>query len=345
VVRAQRINRDVFLWQRDDIMFGSIDRFGSVLQLRFFIVGFVLAFFLMNTGFVATTGNAGQTPAHAPASIPPNPAISNSAISNSAISNSAIDVSGVNVRLMSWNSFFRNENVEGFRTALTERQPDILALQEVNSTLVDELTANWQEIYPYMALYPTGTPAGMGIVSRYPLHIVSLPDFDEETGCNCQVVTIEIDKTAITLINAHPWPPEIEFAMPRHWSNLLALNTINQDPIFEQLMAKIEQVDGPLLVAGDLNTMPFQPNVKRLQSILTDSFVEAGSGLGYTFPADGSAYNLPSIPFMRIDYIFHNQAWQAASTHVGVIHGSDHSYVLSDLILHPVTGTMAVATR
>lgn len=316
-------------------MFGSTIRFGSNQQLRFFIVGLVLAFLLINTGFVAGTGKFVITPVYAPSTHSSHPELNVTDLNGS----------GLNVRMMSWNGFFRNNNATEFRAALKEIRPDIIAIQEISATLVDELNANWQEIYPYMELYPTGTPAGMGIVSRYPFRTTSLPDFDEQTGCNCQAVTLDIQGTTVTLINAHPWPPEIEFTVPRHWSDLLALNTANQDPIFAQLVAQIEEVEGPLIVAGDLNTMPFQPNVQRLQSMLTDSFVEAGSGLGYTFPVDGTAYNLPSMPFMRIDYIFHNEEWRATSTLVGVIQGSDHGYVLSDLILHPVDRSIAVAAR
>ncbi|MCB0109116.1 MAG: endonuclease/exonuclease/phosphatase family protein [Caldilineaceae bacterium] len=279
-------------------------------RLRFFLSGLVLAFLLMNTGFVASAGllPAGGT-------------------------TTPTTLQGTPLRFMSWNSLFLNKDVESFNSALVKLQPDVIAIQEIGSVLVDELAANWQETYPYMELYPTGTPAGMGIVSRYPFRTTTRPDFDEQTGCNCQIVTIDLQGKTITLINAHPWPPEIEFTVPHHWSNLLALNTVNQDPIFDQLLARIHAVDGPLLVAGDLNTMPFQPNVQRLQAILVDTFVEAGSGLGYTFPADGKAYNLPSIPFMRIDYIFHSADWYATATHVDAIPGSDHRYVIADLVL------------
>lgn len=280
-------------------------------RIHFFLLGLALAILLVSNDLVAV--------AHLPPTM--------------QTTTTVATVAGVPLRLMSWNSLFLNKDVAAFNQAITELQPDLIALQELGAPLTDNLRATWQEAYPYMELYPAATPAGMGIVSRYPFRTTTLPDFDEETGCNCQVVTVEIEGQTVTLINAHPWPPKIEFSFPHHWSNLLALNAVNQDPIFDQLLAQIAQVDGPLLVAGDMNTMPFQPNVQRLQSILTDTFVEAGSGLGYTFPADGTAYHLPSIPFMRIDYIFHNAAWRATTTNVDTITGSDHRYIIADLVL------------
>ncbi len=281
-------------------------------RLRFFLLGLVLALLVTNLGILATDA-------------PWRPTVPIAHAASAEITP---------LRVMSWNSLFVNKNPQSFHDALLTLHPDLIAIQEIGDPLVAELRANWQSTYPYMELYPTGTPAGMAIVSRYPFVSTASPDFDEESGCNCQVVTVDIAGTTITLINAHPWPPEIALTKPTHWSNLLGLNTTNQDPIFDQLLTQINQATGPLLVMGDFNTMPFQPNVGRVAALLTDSFVEAGSGLGYTFPADGRAYNLPSIPFMRIDYIFHNAAWRAEENWVGTIDGSDHRYVVADLILH-----------
>jgi endonuclease/exonuclease/phosphatase (EEP) superfamily protein YafD len=285
--------------------------FSANTPLRFLLWGLTLTFLATTTG-VVSMGTLWHTTA-APLYAQPD--------------------GGTQLRVMSWNALFLNQNPAAFQAALVELDPDLIAIQEIGAPLVAELVTQWQSIYPYMELYPTGSPAGMAIVSRYPFLTTTVPDFAEQSGCNCQIVTIDIAGTAITLISAHPWPPEIELTKPTHWSNLLGLNTANQDPTFDQLLARIAQTSGPLLVMGDLNTMPFQPNVQRLQAILTDAFVAAGSGLGYTFPADGSAYGLPSYPFMRIDYIFYNAAWRAEQTWVGTIEGSDHCYVAADLLL------------
>jgi endonuclease/exonuclease/phosphatase (EEP) superfamily protein YafD len=279
---------------------------------RFFVIGFTLAYFVVNSGMLTPQSWFRPT---APALY-------------------AQADTATPLRVMSWNVLFMNKNDQAFNEAIAIHQPDIIAFQELNTLHVNALQANWQTHYPYMQLFPTGTPAGMGIVSRYPFIVTSAPDFREGVGCNCQIVTIDIAGRTVTLINAHPWPPEIEFAKPRHWSDLMALNTVNQDPIFDQLLNHINAVDGPLLVMGDMNTMPFQPNVQRISKILTDTFAEVGSGLGYTFPADGTAYNLPSIPFMRIDYIFHNAVWSAKTVTTDAADGSDHRYVVADLLLN-----------
>ena len=237
------------------------------------------------------------------------------------------------IRVMSWNAYFLNKNTDGFLRAVAEQQPDLIAIQELGNQLATVIPDQLRARYPYQELYPTGSPSGMAVLSRYPFLTTSLPDFDEVQGCNCQVITLEIEGTTVTLINAHPWPPEFAFTWTGHWSDVLGLDTAKQDPIFDAILAQIDQATSPLLVMGDLNTMPFQPNVQRLQAILTDRFMEAGTGMGYTFPLEGKDYNFPPIPFMRIDYIFHDRAWTATQLAVGTIEGSDHRYVVADLVL------------
>ncbi|MEZ4675019.1 MAG: endonuclease/exonuclease/phosphatase family protein [Caldilineaceae bacterium] len=239
----------------------------------------------------------------------------------------------VQLRVMSWNAHFRNKRSDAFTEAVTSIDPDIIAVQELGTLLADAIHSQWQARYPYMELYPTGTPAGMGILSRYPILYTSLPNFDDQVGCNCQIALLQVGGRRLMVINAHPWPPERALADLSLRSGLIKMDTTNQDPIFDQLLTRIASAPTPLLVVGDLNTMPFQPNVQRLTAQLTDTFATVGVGDGNTFPLDGTAYNLPSIPFIRIDYIFHNAAWRAQSAWVGDIAGSDHRYVVADLLL------------
>ncbi|MEZ4615226.1 MAG: endonuclease/exonuclease/phosphatase family protein [Caldilineaceae bacterium] len=237
------------------------------------------------------------------------------------------------LRVMSWNAFFLNKQPAAFRQTVAELQPDLIAIQELGHKLADDIAVNLRASYPYMQLFPTGTPAGMALLSRYPIVTTTPPDFAEATGCNCQLAVVDVAGRQITIINTHPWPPEADYSDGIPWSKMLTMDTSNQDLIFDQLLAQIDQTASPLLVMGDLNTMPFQANVQRLTNRLTDTFDEVGSGIGNTFPLDGTAYHLPSIPLIRIDYIFHDAAWQAQSAWVGDIAGSDHRYVVADLML------------
>lgn len=238
--------------------------------------------------------------------------------------------SGNTLRVMSWNAYFLNKEVDAFLATVAAIQPDVIALQEVSELMADAIAMHLHDQYPYMTLYPSSIPAGSAVLSRYPFHRTTPPDYSEQSGCNCEIVEIELDEQRITLINAHPWPPTVA-PFSTSWSNLFALDTATQDPIFDQLLIRIEATTTPLLVVGDMNTMPFQPNLQRLTARLTDAFAAAGVGPGYTFPAQSTDHDLPPFPFIRIDYILHDDTWHTEQIWNGAIAGSDHLFVVADL--------------
>lgn len=233
------------------------------------------------------------------------------------------------VRVMTWNAYFRNQDSAALAAAAASERPDIIALQEVGAPLAEAIGRTLRERYPYQELHPAKIPAGMAILSRYPLLTALPPDFNETHGCNCQIVTIDVAGQPVTLINAHPWPAKSFLT----GGGLLEFDTAIQDRIFEQISARIEEVATPLLLMGDLNTMPIQANYRRLSARLQDAYVTSGTGLAATFPVSRAGDSWLPQPLLRIDYIFYNDAWQAQRSWVGTITGSDHRYVMAELVL------------
>lgn len=233
------------------------------------------------------------------------------------------------LRVMTWNAHFLNKNSAAFFAVVGTEQPDVIAIQEVGAPLAEAIRTELGVRFPFQLLYPSKIPAGMAIVSRYPFLTTIPPDFSEANGCNCQIVTIDFAGRPITLINAHPWPPKMGLT----GGQPLEFDTENQDLIFDQIVARIEQAASPLLVVGDLNTMPIQANYRRLSRLLQDAYVESGVGPANTFPIGRDERSWLSQPLIRIDYIFYDEAWQAQQTWVGTSAGSDHRYVMADLVL------------
>ena len=230
---------------------------------------------------------------------------------------------------MTWNAHFRNQNSAAFLATLAAEQPDLIAIQELGAPLADEIGAKLRALFPFQALYPARNPAGMGVLSRYPFVTTLVPDFSTTSGCNCQLVTVTVDGQAVTFINAHPWPPKTGLTGGKTFE----FNTEAQDRIFDQLLARITQATSPLLVTGDLNTMPIQRNYRRLTQVVQDAYVASGVGPAATFPVSRTGDSWLTRPLIRIDYIFYDDAWQAQQTWSGSITGSDHRYVMAELVL------------
>jgi vancomycin resistance protein VanJ len=93
----------------------------------------------------------------------------------------------------------------------------------------------------------------------------------------------------------------------------------------------VEANGGPALVLGDFNTSDGQPLYRLLRRRLDDAYRAAGWGFGFTFPSPrGSPLGFPVV---RIDYVFHDEFWATQAAWTGSLPGSDHRYVVADLLL------------
>lgn len=240
------------------------------------------------------------------------------------------------VRVMSWNSYYANDDTAAFEAAVRALQPDLIAIQEAGTQFSADLPHRLGDLFPYQELYPTGGAAGMAILSNYPILSAAPPDFRRGgTSCNCQTITVDVQGQAVTVINMHPWPARMRFRRLGPIPVPTDYDTSNQDRLIQLLAEAVQGAESPLLVLGDLNTSELQPNYQRLRVHLQDAFAQTGWGLGYTFPSNKRFDTSLIFPFIRIDYVFHDRAWIARAAWTGAIHGSDHRYVVADLLLSP----------
>lgn len=79
-----------------------------------------------------------------------------------------------------------------------------------------------------------------------------------------------------------------------------------------------------MIVCGDFNEPPLSYAVNRLSGLLTDSYVESGNGLGWSY----KHYAI----WVRIDHIFHSDDWESYGTYVDQkVSLSDHSPIITHL--------------
>jgi endonuclease/exonuclease/phosphatase family metal-dependent hydrolase len=82
---------------------------------------------------------------------------------------------------------------------------------------------------------------------------------------------------------------------------------------------------GPVVVMGDLNARPGDPEIAPLTDVLDDAWAVAGDGAGFTFDS--------ATPHARIDYILTSPDVVARSAAVVQTDASDHLAVFADLEL------------
>lgn len=235
---------------------------------------------------------------------------------------------GIPLRVMTTNVLFVNNNAAAVAEAILDYSPDIIAVQEFGSALAGPLGERLRERYPYQELYPEPSTHGMGIFSRYPIRTASPPEM-QPGSCRCQQVTIDVDGRLVTVLSVHPGPPRVRLRR-----NLLPMgfNTDEQEETQRAILARAEAIQEPLLIIGDFNMSEGQSSYRRMADRYRDSYWEVGWGLGYTFPSV-RLYRVALVPLLRIDYIFHDEAWAARSAWTVRVPGSDHLGVVADMAL------------
>lgn len=100
----------------------------------------------------------------------------------------------------------------------------------------------------------------------------------------------------------------------------------------ETIADRVAMAEQPVVVVGDLNAVPTEPSLPPLLALLTDVWVAAGEGDGFTIPARPDA-----PPDRRIDYVLVSPDLTVRSASVAVNNvtamASDH---------YPVAATLAI---
>ncbi len=86
----------------------------------------------------------------------------------------------------------------------------------------------------------------------------------------------------------------------------------------------------PSLLIGDFNMVQYQAAYRGfIAAGLVDSFREAGTGRGFTYPIRRAGFRLR--PLLRIDFIWHTRHMRAKRAWVGTDYGSDHLPIFAEL--------------
>ncbi len=206
---------------------------------------------------------------------------------------------------------------------IRDAQADIVALQEMSQAAAERFEAEFAESYPYRALHPEADNPyhGRGILSRYPITEDYAWPVEYPIPIRLQRAEIDLDGTLLTLYNMHAPPQYPIFNAP--------YDVQPRKKQIADLLSMAGEDDGAVVLLGDFNTTDLDENYARITAQFTDSFREIGWGLGFTNPDwwhDNPRKGPSFIPmYHRIDYVFHNDSFQAVEARVWSLSGgSDH---------------------
>jgi endonuclease/exonuclease/phosphatase family metal-dependent hydrolase len=205
---------------------------------------------------------------------------------------------------------------------------DIVGLQEVSEEQAEAVAQATSDIYPYLVMRGTGF-SGRGLLSRYPITESDwLPLASDRPDLRA---VVEISGQPISIFVAHPPPPRL-----RRRGVVFQPETLAQIDRLAELVVEAS----PAILVGDFNMTARHPRYAHLAaSGLVDSFREAGSGRGATFPLRAGQtqrfnHRLSWVPLpalARIDYVWHTGDLRSLDAWVERGAGSDHLPVFARL--------------
>ena len=198
-------------------------------------------------------------------------------------------------RLYQKNMLFRNDDLPGLEADIRAMDPDVLTLQEVSSQN-QPLLAALADVLPGQVYCPFLQVGGTAVATRWPVVAGS-----ETCTMGLSALQAEMPAGRVWLVSIHmhwPWP----YRQTSHLQSLL--------PVLQQL-------EGPVVVAGDFNMVPWSA---ALAAIRAAARVKPAGPVRGTFPEFGPLFVLP------IDQVM---APGGASLELRPLFGSDHRGLLA----------------
>jgi vancomycin resistance protein VanJ len=249
--------------------------------------------------------------------------------------------------VLSYNIHAEEQDLRPMADVIRAADADVVALQEVSFAAASCFAAEFADKYPYQANHPNEyASAGQAVLSKFPIRTNKYWRHEDiPNALGHQRIELEIGAHQIVMYNVHPVHPGMVGARFDAKPRAIEVGALVK-------MAKAEAL--PVIIAGDMNLTDQSDDYARLASRYSDTFREVGRGMGFSFPdwrapksrSDVSAsrflFFLP--PFMRLDYVFHDQSFRALEAKVGDNSaGSDHRPLFVRLAVKKAEPTEDVA--
>jgi len=233
-------------------------------------------------------------------------------------------------RLLAWNVHFGDAGAEAFARELRSVAPDVAVFEATNHEAHDALVSAFPGFHVERL-------ASYSIASRFPIRDRSVPwELATRSGPPYARFTVETPAGPVKIFAVHPVSQRGAFYQTfRHGGLRRAFRVAHQ--LFTEdyerrendlsSLAREAAAAGPrVLVAGDFNVAGRSRLLASLFPDFQDSFVERGTGFGYTFPV--------GRPFLRLDRVL-GKGFRFVRTGVGGKQASDHRPVYADVALAP----------
>lgn len=239
-----------------------------------------------------------------------------------------------NIRLITCNVQNFQPNFGQVLREIARFKPDVLVLQEARHVpdMLTDYLEDWHWQHEYGFLVGSKWPVSAGETCHttpYDRHTTMVVRIDTPSGPillgDVHLMTARRGLTSLSV------PSLLDGSGPASVEQHAFLR--DEEARQTQTFLADRASDTPCIFAGDFN-MPTSSSIfDESFGQYSDSFNEAGIGLGYTAPCRRIRLWLPGVPWLRIDHILTSPHWETMSCEVGEFNGSDHRLVAAVLQL------------
>jgi endonuclease/exonuclease/phosphatase (EEP) superfamily protein YafD len=224
---------------------------------------------------------------------------------------------GESLTLLALNAWHQHGDARRLERYLATAPADVVVLSEFGPDK-RSLLANLKAVYPFQVDCADQWPCSLALLSRVPLEAagvgrIALEDREERASDMPAFVWAKL-AGSLTVIGTHLHRPSRDPYL--HASQVSALTEF------------VRRIEGPLVLAGDLNTSPWSNAFRKLRAA---TGLTPASILLPSWPAWPLA-----LPQVALDHIFVSGELAVAAAGTGPAVGSDHLPVWAQIERHPV---------
>ena len=241
-------------------------------------------------------------------------------------------------RLMTYNIFGRNGDMEAVAEMIRAENPDIVAINEYFPEQRGPLHPLLSADYPHFAMCTGGRRANLAIYARIPFDTpIGTPcnwDADHRTGFLAAQFATDAGDTFTVVATQLDWPVQVSPLFRDEDGDLIARfgqMTARQIGEFAHLSSGLDTLSGPLLLAGDLNSTPWSYTLRRFAR--DNGLMREARGLN-TFPKLWLFDTWREVPaFLPLDHVMSRGGIVVTHIGTGPAAGSDHLPVIADFVV------------
>ncbi|MCA6078691.1 endonuclease/exonuclease/phosphatase family protein [Fulvivirga sedimenti] len=219
------------------------------------------------------------------------------------------------------NVYMNNRQYDQFTALVNERNPDIFITLESDDQWEEALKI-LEKSYPYSCKIPLSNMYGMHLYSKFELFQLRVRYVVEDDVPSIVTEIQPHGKGPITLYAVHPKPP----------SPTENEESTERDGELFMLAYEIQQLDTPVIIAGDLNDVAWSRSTRRFQRLSRLLDPRIGRGFFNTFNA--------KLPLLRwpLDHVYHSEHFAVRKIERLRHIGSDHFPLFISLEFNPPEG-------